>query len=113
MSSGAGSAEFPILFPSLCGQIPDYTNANERAPHHLGMASGDALATSQEFAIEWLKTVTLRGTVINTNDTSSDALSMTYVKGVQSEIPNLVPLEVPNGTDLSALTGIKVHVLGR
>ena len=36
-----------------------------------------------------------------------------YLKGHPWEIPGLVPLEVKNGTDLSGLTGVKAHVLGR
>ncbi|MFH1741414.1 MAG: hypothetical protein ABIH23_20610 [bacterium] len=36
-----------------------------------------------------------------------------YLKGHPWEIPGLVNLEVKNGTDLSGLTGVKVHVFGR
>ena len=37
----------------------------------------------------------------------------TYIRGLPSEIPNLQLLEVPNGTDLSNLTGVKVIMIGR
>jgi len=36
-----------------------------------------------------------------------------YLKGHPWEIPGIVPIEVKNATDLSGLTGVKVHVLGR
>ncbi len=104
MSSGTGASAYPILINSLCGQIPDYTAANERDAHHLMMAAGDALGTGQECAIDWHLRKTLAGTQIRTNDTTSDALSLTYVKGGPTGIPNLVPLEVPNGDDLSHAT---------
>lgn len=41
------------------------------------------------------------------------ATAGTYLFGHPWEIPGLKPLEVKNGTDLSGLTGVKVHVLGR
>lgn len=104
MSSGAGASAYPILVPALCGQLPDYTAANERDPHYLGMAEGDALGTSAEFAIDWHLRKTLAGTQVKTNDTTSDAVSLTYVKGLPSEIPGLVPIEVRNTTDLSHVT---------
>lgn len=36
-----------------------------------------------------------------------------YLKGTIDEIPNLKPLEVKNGTDLSGLTGVRFMVIGR
>jgi len=113
MAGGIGASAFPILFNALCGQIPDYTAAAERAPHNLMMPSGDALGTSQECMIDWQLRKTLAGTQIKTNDTTSDAVSLTYVKGFMSEIPGLVPLEVPNGVDLTGLSSVKVLVIGR
>ena len=112
-TSGTGASAFPILFQAICGQIPDYHASAERSPHHLMMASGDALGTSQECAIDWQLRKTLAGTQIRTNDSTSDAVSLTYVKGFMSEIPGLVPLEVPNGADLSGLSSVKVFVIGR
>jgi hypothetical protein len=56
---------------------------------------------------------TLAGHQIRTNDTTSDALSLTYVKGIPSEIPGLVPLEAPNAKDLSGLTNVTVIAIGR
>lgn len=112
-TAGVAASAFPILFHALCGQIPDYHAAGARSPHHLMMPSGDALGTSQECAIDWHLRKTLAGHQIRTNDGTSDAVSLTYVKGLLGEIPGLVPLEVPNGTDLSALTSVKAHIFGR
>ena len=36
-----------------------------------------------------------------------------YLKGHPWEIPGLAPLEVKNGTDLTLLSGVKAHVIGR
>lgn len=111
MSSGVSAAQCPIrpiLFTSLCGQIPDYHAAAERDPHILGMPMFDALGTGAEFYINWHTRpgVGITGH-INTNDSTSDALSFTGVCGTIDEIPGLVPLEVRNGTDLSGLTGVR------
>jgi hypothetical protein len=112
MSSGAGSSGYPILFQAFCNQIPDYTAAGERDPHYLMMAEGDALGTAQEWAIDWHKLITDSGTPINLNDSTSDAVSLSYVYGIPSEIPGVVPLEVRNGTDLSDLTDIRIEIIG-
>ena len=113
MSSGTGASAFPILMPAYCGQIPDFTAANERDPHHLMMPSGDALGTAGECAIDWHLVKTLAGTQIRLNDTTSDAVSFTYLKGLAAEIPFLVPLEIKNGTDLSGVTSVKGIAFGR
>jgi len=108
MSSGVSAASCParpILFQSLCGQIPDYTAANERDSQSFQMAYGDALGTSNEF---YIKYQTVPGTGITGHimaaDTTSDALSLTYVYGTPDEIPGLRDLEVPSTSDLSSVT---------
>lgn len=112
MSSGTGNAAYPVLFTSLCGQFPDYTAANERAPHTLMMPEADALGTSAECAIDWHKVTNKAGQQIRLNDATSDAISLTYVMGFAGEIQNLSPLEVKNGTDLSAVTNVRVMAIG-
>ena len=103
--SAAKNPPRPILFQAICGQIPDYTAANERAAHHLQMSEQDALGTGQEFYIQY-QTRPATGITghILLNDSTSDAVSLTYVYGTPDEIPNLTMLEVPNGTDLSGVT---------
>jgi len=113
MSSGTGASAFPILFQGICGQIPDYTAAAERDAHSLMMASGDAVGTAKECSIDWHLLTTVAGHRIRTEDTTSDALSLTYVKGLMSEIPGVVPLEVKNTQDLSGLTNVKVMAVSR
>lgn len=108
-----GASAFPILFPAICGQIPDYTNAAEEVPHHLMMPSGDLCETAGEWRIDWHLTKTLAGHQIDVLNVATDAVSLTYVKGFMAEIPGLVRLEVPDGTDLSELSGVKAHILGR
>jgi hypothetical protein len=113
MSTGTGASAYPILFNSLCGQIPDYTAGGERDSHSLMMPEGDAVDTSLESAIDWHLNKTLAGTQIRIEDTSSDAVSLTYVYGFPAEIPGLVPIEVRNGEDLSSvLTGVKTMAIG-
>lgn len=114
VSSQTGYSTFPILFQAICGQIQDYHTGAWRDPHFLMMPSGDDCATTTgECAIDWHLIKDLAGTQIITNDGTTDSLSLSYVKGLMSEIPGLVPLEVPDGTDLSALSGVKAHILGR
>lgn len=114
IASLIGSTALPMLFNATCGQIPDFTDANEREVHHLLMPEGDDLATTTgECAIDWHKMVTLRGTQVRVKDASSDAVSMTYVYGVPGEIPGLVPLEVKNATNLAALTGVRIMAIGQ
>ena len=104
----------PILFNSLCGQIPDYTAANERDTHHLQMATHDALGTTGEFQIDYsVRPVTGATGHIKTNDSTSDAVSLTYVYGTPDEIPGLVSLECKPGTDLSGLTAVRFWAEGK
>lgn len=103
----------PILFHGLCGQIPDYHNANERDPHSDQMLEGDALGTAGEFYIKYgVRPATGITGHLLLNDSTTDAVSLTYVWGIPEEIPGLVPLEVKDATDLSALTGLKVLMIG-
>jgi len=112
MTTGTGASAYPILFTAFGSQIPDYTAAAERDPHSLMMPEADALGTSAECAIDYHKIKTVAGTQIRTNDTTSDAVSLTYVWGNMAEIPGLVPLEVKNATNLSALTTVRFRAVG-
>lgn len=113
IAADVGASAYPILFPAFCNQIPDYTAAGEEDPYTLMMPEGDALGTARECRIDWHLTATLAGTQIAVNSTASDAVSLSYVYGDLSEIPGLIPLEVKNTEDLSALTGISVQAIGR
>lgn len=113
ISSGLGASAYPILFTALANQIPDYTAAAEQSPHYLMMPEGDALGTYKEFRIDWHLTKTLLGTQVALEDTAdADAVSLSYVWGILSEIPGLIPLEVKNAHDLSGLTNIRVEIIG-
>ncbi len=103
--SAAKNPPRPILFQSTCGQIADFHAANERPAHHLQMSEQDALGTGQEFYIQY-QTRPATGITghILVNDSTTDAVALTYVYGTPDEIPGLMPLEVRNGTDLSAAT---------
>ncbi|MDK1031025.1 MAG: hypothetical protein QGD94_03375 [Planctomycetia bacterium] len=104
-ASAANTPARPILFQSLCGQIPDFHAAGARAAHHLQMSEQDALGTGQEFYIRYgVRPSTGITGHITLNDSTTDAVSMTYVYGIPEEIPNLTMLEVPDGTDLSGVT---------
>jgi hypothetical protein len=115
MSSGASAAitpNFGILFQSTCGQLPDYHAAAERDPHNLQVRAGDALGTAGEFYIRY-ETSPATGITghITANDTTSDAVSLSYVYGNVAEIPGIVPLEVPSSIDLSSLV-VRALVIG-
>ena len=112
MSSRAGASAYPILFHSTCGQLPDYTAANEGDPHNLQMNQKDGVGAAGECEINYNFRTTNAGTEINLYDESSDAVSLTYVWGVVPEIPGIQLLEVPDGTDLSSLTGVKAILIG-
>ncbi len=47
------------------------------------------------------------------DDASMSMTHAVYLYGHPWEIPNLVPLEVPNGRDLSNLTGVRIWIIGR
>jgi len=111
LSSGDGSSAYPVLFHATCGQIPDYDDTNERDPHNLQMLQKDALGTAGEFYIGYHFLTTNTGSQVTTNDTTSDAVSLSYVWGNIGEIQT-IPLEVKNGSDLSQITGLKALVIG-
>lgn len=103
----------PLLFHGVCGQIPDFHNAGARDPHSEQMLEGDALGTAGEFYIKYgVRPATGITGHLLLNDSTTDAVSFTYVWGIPEEIPGLVPLEVKNATDLSGLTGLKVMLVG-
>ncbi len=116
MAAGASAALkplHPILFHGIGGSLPDYDGTNERAPHTMQMLMGDACGTGAEFVINYQQRPAVGITDhIGTNDATTDAVSLTYVWGLPEEIPGLVPLEVKDGTDLSALTGVKAMLIG-
>lgn len=110
MSSGAGATTWPVLIWGLAGFIVD-AGAAEAVPDDL-MLAGDALGTAGESYIDWFRTKTLLGAPINSQGTSTTGKAATYIKGIPSEIPHLVPLEVKNGLSLSGLTNVKVEIIG-
>jgi len=112
-TSGVAPAARPLLFHTLAGKMPDYHASNERDCHNLQMLQLDALGTTGEFAIDYQFTTTTTGTPINTNDSMSDAISLSYIYGTIPEIPNVVPLEVADTEDLSGLTGLRAMFVGR
>lgn len=103
----------PILFLSLNGQIPDYHAANERDPHNMQMLEGDALGTAGEFYVKYgVRPATGITGHILLNDSTTDAVSLTYVWGIPEEIPGVVPLEVRDTTNLAALSTVRFTALG-
>ena len=113
IGSNVGAPAKPILFQAVCGQLADYTAANEEAPHYLMMPQGDDIATAEECRIDWHLKKTLAGQQVAVENASSDAISLTYVYGDMSEIPGLRPLEVKNASNLSELTNVKVMAVSR
>ena len=116
LSSGVSAANKParpILFKGLCGQLPDSHAAGARTAHYLEMPWGDALGTGQEFMVDYQAHPGTGITGhIKANDTTSDTVTLAYVYGKTSEIPNLVQLECKNATTLAALTAVPICVIG-
>jgi len=116
MSSGASAALnplHPILFHSLGGSLPDYHNAGEQAPYTMQMLMGDACGTAAEFVINYQQRPAVGITdLIGIEDTTADAVSLTYVWGTTDEIPGVVPLEIPDGTIIQA-TSLRTMAWGK
>ena len=112
IASSKGSFLQPVLMPGLYGQIPDYTAANERDSHNLGMNTLDARGTAGDNTIDYGVTATTRGTQVHVKDASSDAVSGTYIWGQPYEV-TATPLQVIEGADLSKLGAFKLTCIGR
>lgn len=116
MSSGASAALnplHPLLFHGLGGSLPDYHAANEQAPYTMQMLMGDACGTGGEFVINYQQRPAVGITdLIGIEDTTADAISLTYVWGTPDEIPGVVPLEIIDGTIISATT-LRTMVWGK
>ena len=126
-SYSSATFDFSMLIPATSGAILGYTDTTVGASISMGAsytsvlygqahtnwvtaqtaATGSAPAAGQVWVYDGDAGAT---TGING---MLDAVDNSYVKGYPWEIPNLVPLEVKNETDLSGLTGIKVMVIGR
>jgi|LGOV01.1.fsa_nt_gb hypothetical protein len=102
IAAEVGASAYPMLFPCFGGGLPDYTAANEEAPYTMAMLRGDAIGTIREFKIDFGFQKTLVGTPLTINSTASDAVSLTYMWGIPTEIPKLVPLEIVDGTIIDA-----------
>lgn len=115
IASGASTALnplHPILFHGLGGGLPDWHAANEQAPYTNQMLMGDACGTAGEFAINYQQRPAVGVTDhIAIEDSTADAISLTYVWGIPSDIPGVVPLEVRDGTDLSDLA-VRFVIIG-
>lgn len=99
--------KFPVLLWSYAGQIPINAQTTQKIINERGtVGSGEAY-------IGWhgVSGVTVPGFAVTNQATA--ATTCTYVKGVASDVPFTVPLEVRNAQDLSALTGVKVLMIGR
>ena len=114
ISSGAGYTNWPVLLWGTAGQILDlYSAATPTCTETaVTMMAGDGLGTGGEGYIDWFRTKTLLGTPVHTAETASTLKASTYIKGVVSEIPGLVPLEVKNTADLSGVTNVRVEIIG-
>lgn len=111
MASGAGATTYPVLIWGTAGYFLDNSSAAAMTPSAL-VYMKDALGSSNEGRIDMMRTKTLLGNYIQTNGTTATGSVATYIYGLPHEIPNLEPLEVINGTDLSDLTDMRLEVIG-
>ena len=104
----------PVFFiGNSQGGYTDVSGVSEIRPHW-GFRGGGTAETSgitafpttlaQEYTAEQ---------VWSLHETSVTIEHAAYLYGHPWEVPNLKQLEVPNGTDLSKLTGVKVLLIGR
>ena len=115
MATGVSASTWPILLWGTAGYLPDGNSVGLYAVPSVLMLAGDALGTTGEGYIDWFKTSStpsFRANHMQTNATVSTRLSLSYVKGLVSEIPGLVPLEIIDGESLSHVTDIRVEVIG-
>ncbi len=116
--------DFPMLLPTVTGTILGYTTTQIGASVRMGasytsvsggyahtnwvtaqtVATGSAPAAGQVWAWDG---DALAGSQIGVVD------DVTYLKGYVWEIPNLKPIEVKNGANLSGVSGVKFMVIGR
>jgi len=115
MATGVSASTWPILLWGTAGYLPDGNSVGLYAVPSVLMMAGDGLGTAGEGYIDWFKTSStpsFRSNHMQTNATVSTRLSLSYVKGLVSEIPGLVPLEIIDGESLSHVTDIRVEVIG-
>jgi len=102
---------YPVLLWSYAGQIPINAQTTQSIVNRggtLGAAEADMIwdmpsgVTGTEYG--YIAAITNQNTAMTT---------ATYVRGRQQDIPFLVPLEVRDAQDLSALTGVQVIMIGR
>ena len=99
--------QYPVLMWSYAGQIPingQTTQAiiNERGT--AGTAEAYMFWTEGSGVTQFGAAITNQATAVST---------ATYIKGRPQDIPFLIPLEVRNAQNLSALTGVQVIMIGR
>jgi len=99
--------QYPVLMWSYAGQVPINAQTTQ------GLVNERGTVGSGEAYMFWAdgSGVTLSGAAITNQGTA--VTTATYVKGRSQDIPFLVPLEVRNAQDISALTGVQVIMIGR
>ena len=106
VSSGLVS-NLPLIYGS-CGDLPGPTTA-----YHNIISSSEAVGSTATLV---QPTALGSGTSTFTHGSShadTTHVKMSYIAGMDGEIPGLVHLEVPNAFDLSQVTGVKVTLIGR
>lgn len=96
---------YSVLLWSYAGQVPVNGSPTQVLINDGGTTGKD------EAYFRWKAGVSPFDQIVMGEDIAST--TATYIKGKPSDIPFLVPLEVKNGQDLSALTGVQVIMIGR
>ena len=93
----------PLIYGS-CGQLPMGTSDKKC----YWVAEADALAATQ---VHWTTSPFGNAPVATAEGATDDDITPAWIKGDPAEIVTQ-PLEIPNGTDLSALANVRVTITG-
>lgn len=109
LEAGNQTTAYPVLLWAYANQVPINTKTTQTLIKEA--TTNASLATDQAFFWNWHRGAPGDASRIATNEQTA-MTTATYVKGFASEVQT-VPLEVPNGTDLSGITGVRVEIIGR
>lgn len=115
----AGSSIFSVSKPVLIwGTSGEVVNRSGTTNSHLGTSLGTNTTAGVSLAVVQWNIHNLEQAALKWQyqtkfiDQSGVSPVASYAYGYPWEIPGLKPLEVPNGTNLSGLTGVKLIVIG-
>lgn len=106
-SSGLGALGSNMLLFGTCGGLPGPTTAFADLIRTGGSVGTTATLAQLTTYYNSANTLTL-----GSDHNDANHLKLSYICGYPWEIPNLVQLEAPNGSDLSDIANVRVEVIG-